>query len=76
MKFFFISIKTTQVSTLNVNFSNSQLNKLKLVICDSNDETNFIQKLLLTVTLVSRLRKVFANYSLPNIKLSKTQLFK
>ena len=35
----------TQVSTLNVNFSNSQLNKLKLVICDSNDETNFIQKL-------------------------------
>ena len=46
------------------------------MICDSNDETNFIQKLLLTVTLVSRLRKVFANYSLPNIKLSKTQLFK
>ena len=42
----------TQYKTLNVKFCNSQLSKLKLnyssnVIDDSNDEANFLHKLLL-----------------------------
>ena len=41
----------------------------------SNNETNFLHKLL-TNTQVSRIRKVFPNGSSANIKLSKTQLFK
>ena len=71
--------------------SSSQLNKLKPgiknstevtlnissnVIADCSDETNFPYKLLLTDTQVSRLRKVFANGSSTNMKLSKTQLSK
>ena len=44
---------------------------LSNVAGDSNDETNFPHKLLLTNTQVSKLRKAFAN-----IKLSKTQLHK
>ena len=71
----------TQYNTLNVKLSNSQLNKLKSaikngteltlnllsnLIGNSNDETNFQQKLLLTDTQVS---KIF-------LKFSKTQLFK
>ena len=62
---------------------NSQLNKLKSgikngtevtlnlssnVIGDSNDAINFPQRLLLTDTQVSRLRKAFANGSSANIK--------
>ena len=62
----------TQYNTLNVELSFSQLNKwksgiknstevtLKLpwnVVGDSNDDTNFPQKLSLTNTQVSRLRK-------------------
>ena len=43
---------------------------------DSNDENNFPQKLLLTNTQVSKLRKAFANGSSASIKLSKTQLHK
>ena len=61
----------THYNTLNVKFSNSQLHKLKSgikngaevtlkissnVVGDSNDENNFIQKLLLTNTQVSKLR--------------------
>ena len=46
------------------------------VVGDFNDERNFPHKLLLTNTQVSRLRKGFANGSLVNIKLSKTQLHK
>ena len=42
----------------------------------SNDETNFLHKLLLTETQVLRLCKAFANGSSANIKSSKTQLFK
>ena len=45
-----------------------------IVVGDSNDENNFLQKLLLYNTQVSKLRKVFANNSSANIKLSKTQL--
>ena len=51
--------------------------KLSLnVIGDSNDEKNFLHKLLLTNTQVLKLRKTFANGSTANIKLSKTQLHK
>ena len=59
-----------QYNTLDVKLFNSQLNKLKLaiknvtrvtlnlssnVVSDSYDETNFLHKLLLTNTQVSRL---------------------
>ena len=79
----------TQYNSLNVKLSNSQLNKLKSgkkngidvtlnlssnVAGDSNDETNFPHKLLLTDTQVLRLHKAFANNSLTNKKLSKAQL--
>ena len=81
----------TQCNTLNVNLSNSQLNKLKSVIKngtevtlkissnvvgDSNDENNIPYNLLLTNTQVSKPRKAFANGSSANIKISKTQLHK
>ena len=80
-----------QCNTLNIKLSNSQLNKLKSginngtevtlkissnVVGDSNDENNFLHKLLLTNTQVSKLRKDFENNSSANIKLSKTQLYK
>ena len=42
----------------------------------SNNETNFPHVLLLTGRQVSSLRKVFANNSSTDIKLSKTQLSK
>ena len=80
----------TKYNTRNVNLSNLQLSKLKSeikngtrvtlkfllnVLCDSNDESNFSHKLLLTNTQNSRILKAFANGSLANIKFSKTQLF-
>ena len=46
------------------------------VLRDSNDESNFLHKLLLTNTQVSRILKAFANGSLANIKFSKTNCFK
>ena len=69
--------------------SHSQLNKLKSavknetdlvlrlssnIIGNSDDETNFHHKLLLTNRQVADLCKAFANYSSTDIKLSKTQL--
>ena len=78
----------TQYNTLNVELSNSQLNKLKSgikngievtlkmssdVAGDSNYENYFRHKLLLTNKQVSKLRKAFANGSPANIKLSKIQ---
>ena len=78
-----------QYNTLNVKLSNSQLNKLKSgikietevtwnflsnLVGNSNDETNFPHKLLLTDTQVSKIRKTFANGSLANIIFLKTQL--
>ena len=82
----------TQCNTLNVKLPNpnSLLNKLKSgikngtevtkissnVVGDSNNEINFSHKLLVTNTHVSRFCKAFANDSLANIKLSKTQLHK
>ena len=46
------------------------------VVGDSNDENNFPYKIPLTNAKVSKLRKAFANNSLANIKLYKTQLNK
>ena len=46
------------------------------MICNSDDETNFPHKLLLTNRQVANLFKGFANYLSTNIKLSKTQLSK
>ena len=81
----------TQYNSLNVKLSNSQLNKLKSaiknesevvlrlslnIIGNSDDETNFPHKLLLTERQVSSIRKSFENNSPANIKFSKTQLSK
>ena len=67
----------TQYNSLNVKLSSSQLNKLKSaikneadvilrltsnVIGNSDDETNFPHKLLLTNRQVANLRIAFANY--------------
>ena len=52
------------------------LNLSSNVVGDSNGETNFPHRLLLTNTWVSRFRKTFAKNSSANIKSSKTQLHK
>ena len=79
----------TQYNSLNVKLSNSQLNKLKSaiknetdvvlrlssnMIGNSDNETNFPHKLLLTNRQVTSLRKAFANCTSTDIKLSKIQL--
>ena len=46
------------------------------MIGDSNVETNFPHKLLITNRQVSHLHKAFLNNSSTDIKLSKTQLSK
>ena len=46
------------------------------MIGDFDDKTNFSHELLLTNKQVVNLRKVFANNSTTNIKLSKSQLSK
>ena len=46
------------------------------MIANSDDETNFPHKLLLTNRQVANLRKAFPNYLSTDIKLSKTQLAK
>ena len=81
----------TQYNCINVNLSNSQLNKLKSaiknetevvlrlspnMIGDSNDEANFPHKLLLTDRQISSIRKAFWNNSSADIKFSRTQLSK
>ena len=81
----------TQYNSLNVKLSNSQLNKLKSaikngtdlilrlpsnMISNSDDETNFSHKLLLTNRQVANLRKAFSNHTLTDIELSKAQLTK
>ena len=81
----------TQHNSLNVKLSNSQLNKLKSatknepdvilrlssnLIGNSDDETNFPHKLLLTNRQVANLRKAFASHTSTDIKSSKTQLSK
>ena len=42
------------------------------MIGNSDDETNFLYKLLLTNRQVAKLRRDFANYLSTDIKLSKT----
>ena len=74
----------TQYNSLNVKLSDSQLNKLKSaiknktdavlrlssnMIGNSDDETNFAHKLLLTNRQVGNLRKDFANHTSTDIKL-------
>ena len=81
----------TQCNTLNVKLSNSKLNKLKPVIKiktdvilrlssnmvgNSNNETNFPHKLLLTNKQFLSLRKAFNNHTSADIKFSKAQLTK
>ena len=65
----------TQYNSLNLNLSNSQLNKLKSsiknetdvvlrisshLVSNSNDNTNFSHELLLTNRQVANIRKAFA----------------
>ena len=81
----------TQYNSLNVKLSNSQLNKLKSairngtdvvlrlssnMIGNSDDETNFPHKLLLTNRQTLSLRKAFNNHTSADIKFSKAQLTK
>ena len=78
-----------QYNSLNVNLSNSQINKFKSAIKNETEvvlrlspniigdsETNFPHKLLLTNKQVANLRKAFANSLSTDIKLSKAQLSK
>ena len=46
------------------------------MIGNTDDETNFPHKLLITNRKVANLRKAFSNYLSADIKLSKTQLSK
>ena len=77
----------TQYNSLNVKWSNPQVNKLKSaiknetevvlrlspnMISDSNDKSNFSHELLLTDRQVSSICKAFANNSSADIKFSKT----
>ena len=81
----------TQYNSLNVQLSNSKLNKLKSaikngtdlvlrsssnIVGNSNDETNFRHKSLLTNRQILSIRKAFANQTSVDIKLSKAQLTK
>ena len=81
----------TQYNSINAKLSNSKLNKLKSaiknetevvmrlspsMIGDSNDEANFLHKLLLTNRQVANVCEAFANHSSADIKFSKTQLSK
>ena len=81
----------TQYNSLNVKLSNSQINKLKSAIKNeidvilrlssnmvgnSNNETNFPHKLLLTNRQILSLRKAFNNHTSADIKFSKAQLTK
>ena len=67
----------SQLNNLKSELKNATEVTLKLslkVVGDSNDENNFLHKLLSTNTQVSKLRKASANNSSANLKLSKTQL--
>ena len=81
----------TQYNSLNLNISNSQLNELKSaikngtdvslrlssnMIGNSDDETIFPHKLLLTNSEVANLRKNIVYHKSTDIKLSKAQLTK
>ena len=81
----------TQYNSLHVKLSDSELNKLKSsienetdvvlgissnMVGDSNDNTTFHHKLLLTNRQLANARKAFAKNTSTDIKLSKTQLSK
>ena len=81
----------TQYKGLNVKLSNSQLTKLRSaiknktdvilrlssnMIGNSDNETNFPHKLLLTNRQVANLRRAFAKYLSTDIKFPETQLTK
>ena len=81
----------TQYNSLNVKLSNPPLSKLKSAIKNesdvvlrisssmvgnSNDNTNFPHKLLLTDRQVGNIRKAFSNNLSRDVKFSKTQLLK
>ena len=81
----------TEYNSLNVKLSDSQLNKLKSAIKNetnvtlrissgmvgnSNDNTNFPYKLLLTDRQVANICKAFSNNLSTDVKFSKTQLLK
>ena len=81
----------TQYNSLNVSYQIHSLISLKSAIKNetdvvsrlssnmtgnSDDETNFSHKLLLTNRQVTTLRKAFAHYLSTDVKLSKTQLSK
>ena len=81
----------TEYNSLNVKLSDSQLNKLKSAIKNetnvtlrtssnmlgnSNDNTNFPHKLLLTDRQVANIHKAFSNNLSRDVKFSKTQLLK
>ena len=78
----------TQYNNLNVKLSNSPLSKLKSavknetdvvlgissgMVGNSNDNTNFLHKLLLTDRQVANICKAFANNLSTDVKFSKTQ---
>ena len=81
----------TQYNSLNVKLSNSHISKVKSsiqnetdvvlrissnMVSNSNDNTNFPHKLLLTNRQIANIRKAFAKNTSTDIKLSKTQLLK
>ena len=81
----------TQYNSLNVKSSNLQLNKLKSAIKNgtdvvlrlssnmvgnSDDETDFPNKFLLTNRQTLSLRKAFNNHTSADIRFSKAQLTK
>ena len=67
----------TQCNTLNVQLSNSQLNKLKYAIKNGTEVTlNLMMKLLLTNKQISKICKAFPNGLSAYIKFSKTRLYK
>ena len=79
----------THYNSLNVQLSNSQLNKFKSAIKNEtkvvlrlssnmigDNEIDFPDKLLLTNRQVANIRKAFANNSSADIKFSKIQLSK
>ena len=69
----------SQLSNLTSGIENGTEVTLKCslnVVGDSNGENNFLHKMLVTNTQVSKLRKAFANNSSANVKLSKNQSHK
>ena len=81
----------TKYNGVNVKLTNSQLNPLKStkknsakvllrlssnMIDNSNDETNFVHKLLLTDRQVTSFPNAFANSWSADVELSKNQIFK